>query len=59
MSDESTCPLNPNGDAREYKGFILVRALNALRPVKESWSVFPCTREVLVVGVYKLIVREG
>ena len=46
-SDESACPLNPNGDARKHRGFILVRASNALRPVEESVSVLPCTQECL------------
>jgi len=40
-SDESACPLNLNGDAREH------RALNALRPVSELEFVLPCTRECL------------
>jgi len=46
-SDESSCPLNLNGDAREHREFILVRAWNALHPVSESGSVLPCTRECL------------
>ena len=51
-------PLNPNGDVREHKEFILVQTNGALRPVRESEPVLPCTRKVLVVGVYKLAARE-
>ena len=42
-SDESVCPLNRNGDVRKHRGFILVQALDALCPVRESESVLPCS----------------
>jgi len=42
----------------EYREFILVRAKNALRPVR-SVICIALHPKVLVVGAYKQVAREG
>ena len=50
--------LNPNGDARKHREFILVWAIDALRLVRGSEPIALNPR-VLVVGAYKLATGEG